>query len=171
MFRVILCRLLIHTVKLAVVEIRSHNDLLRSQASQGTALYFLIRNVILLYTVPPAFYGGVGWLKLGAACSSQFHTCNFYCGKCTITLRVQNRCGCLVVDGMNVCYKREICVCNFVHQNIIVCKSILKRSSASKCEWFKVRYSLFSLALQPSAGYGLLVHDISWSNTTTRHSR
>jgi hypothetical protein len=30
---------------------------------------------------------------------------------------------------------------------------------------------LFSLALQPSAGYGLLVHEVSWSHTTTRHSR
>jgi hypothetical protein len=30
---------------------------------------------------------------------------------------------------------------------------------------------LFSLALQFSAGYGLLVHDVSWSHTTTRHSR
>jgi hypothetical protein len=28
-----------------------------------------------------------------------------------------------------------------------------------------------SLALQPSAGYGLLVHEVSWSHTTTRHSR
>jgi NADH:ubiquinone oxidoreductase subunit K len=59
MFLVIMYRLLINAVKLAVVEIRSYNDLLRSQASQGTALYFLIRNVIFLYTVPPALYGGV----------------------------------------------------------------------------------------------------------------
>jgi hypothetical protein len=28
----------------------------------------------------------------------------------------------------------------------------------------------FSLALQPSAGYGLLVHEVSWSHTTTRQS-
>jgi hypothetical protein len=32
-------------------------------------------------------------------------------------------------------------------------------------------YLLFSLALQPSAGYGLHVHEVSWSHTTTRHSR
>jgi hypothetical protein len=30
---------------------------------------------------------------------------------------------------------------------------------------------LFSLALQLSAGYGLLVHEVSWLHTTTRHSR
>jgi hypothetical protein len=30
---------------------------------------------------------------------------------------------------------------------------------------------LFSLALQPSVDYGLLVHEVSWSHTTTRHSR
>jgi hypothetical protein len=30
---------------------------------------------------------------------------------------------------------------------------------------------LFSLALQPSAGYGLLVPEASWSHTTTRHSQ
>jgi hypothetical protein len=29
---------------------------------------------------------------------------------------------------------------------------------------------LFSLAMQPSAGYGLLVHEVSWSQTTTHHS-
>jgi hypothetical protein len=31
-------------------------------------------------------------------------------------------------------------------------------------------YHLFSLALQPSTGYGLLVYEVSWSHTTTRHS-
>jgi hypothetical protein len=31
--------------------------------------------------------------------------------------------------------------------------------------------SLLSLDLQLSAGYGLLVHEISWSHITTRHSR
>jgi hypothetical protein len=30
---------------------------------------------------------------------------------------------------------------------------------------------LFYLALQPRAGYGLLVHAVSWSHTTMRHSR
>jgi membrane-anchored glycerophosphoryl diester phosphodiesterase (GDPDase) len=30
---------------------------------------------------------------------------------------------------------------------------------------------LFSLALQPSAGYGLLVYEVSWSHTTRRHGR
>jgi hypothetical protein len=30
---------------------------------------------------------------------------------------------------------------------------------------------LFYLALQPSAGYGLFVHEISRSHTATRHSR
>jgi hypothetical protein len=29
---------------------------------------------------------------------------------------------------------------------------------------------LLYLVLQPSAGYGLLVHDVSWSHTTTCHS-
>jgi hypothetical protein len=32
-------------------------------------------------------------------------------------------------------------------------------------------YYLFSLALHPSVGYGLLVHEVSWSHVTTRHSR
>jgi hypothetical protein len=30
---------------------------------------------------------------------------------------------------------------------------------------------LLFLAVQPSAGYGLLVYEVSWSHTTTRHSR
>jgi hypothetical protein len=36
---------------------------------------------------------------------------------------------------------------------------------------FPLLLLLFSLALQPSAGYGLLVHEVSWSQSTTRHSR
>jgi hypothetical protein len=30
---------------------------------------------------------------------------------------------------------------------------------------------IFSLAVQPSAGYDLLVHEVSWSHTTTRHCK
>jgi hypothetical protein len=32
-------------------------------------------------------------------------------------------------------------------------------------------YLLISLTLQPSAVYGLLILEVSWSHTTTRHSR
>jgi hypothetical protein len=32
-------------------------------------------------------------------------------------------------------------------------------------------FIIFSLALQPRAGYGLLVYEVAWSHTTTRHSR
>jgi hypothetical protein len=32
-------------------------------------------------------------------------------------------------------------------------------------------YLLLSPAVQSSAGYGLLAHEVSWSHTTTRHSR
>jgi hypothetical protein len=42
---------------------------------------------------------------------------------------------------------------------------------AVNCVQHLLVYSLFCLALQPSAGYGLLVHEVSWSHTTTRHSR
>jgi len=48
MFRFIVYRLLINAVKLIVVEIRSCN-----------APYFLKRNDIFMYRVPPASYGGV----------------------------------------------------------------------------------------------------------------
>jgi len=54
-----------------------------------------------------------------------------------ITLRVQNRYGGLALDSMNLYNQREICIRNFMisnHQNIIVCKSVLKKSSASKWE-------------------------------------
>jgi hypothetical protein len=34
-----------------------------------------------------------------------------------------------------------------------------------------IREAFFSLALHPSAGYGLLVHGVPWSHTTTRYSR
>jgi hypothetical protein len=37
--------------------------------------------------------------------------------------------------------------------------------------WMVMNVYLFSLALQPSACSGLLVHEVSWSHTTTRHSR
>jgi len=59
MFRVTVHRLLINAVKLVVVEIRSCNDLLRLQVSHDTAPYFLKRNDMFLYRIPPAFYGGV----------------------------------------------------------------------------------------------------------------
>jgi hypothetical protein len=59
MFRDIVYRLLVNAMKLMVVEIRSCNDLLRLQVSQGTAPYFLKRNDMLLYRVQPASYGGV----------------------------------------------------------------------------------------------------------------
>jgi hypothetical protein len=32
-------------------------------------------------------------------------------------------------------------------------------------------YLLFYLTLQPSAGYDLLVHEVLWLHTSTRHSR
>jgi len=62
-----------------------------------------------------------------------------------ITLRVQNRCSGSAVDKMNLYNQRErererereICVRNFMisnHKNIIVCKSVLTKSCASKCE-------------------------------------
>jgi len=59
MFRVIVYRPLINAVKLIVVEIRSCNDLLLLQVSQGSAPYFLKRNDMFWYRVPPASYGGV----------------------------------------------------------------------------------------------------------------
>lgn len=114
MFRFIVYCLFINAVKLIVVEIISCNDLLRLQVSQVTAPYFLKRNDIFLYRVPPASYGGVEWLKLGAACSSEFLICNFYCRKYVITLRVRNRCGGFATDRMNLYNQREICVRNFM---------------------------------------------------------
>jgi hypothetical protein len=41
----------------------------------------------------------------------------------------------------------------------------------TKCDFGKLLYLLFSLSLHPIAGYDLLVHQVSWSHTTTRHSR
>jgi hypothetical protein len=38
-------------------------------------------------------------------------------------------------------------------------------------QYFYFILFLFFLALQPSVGYGLLVHEVSWSHTMTRHSR
>ena len=58
MFRVIVYRLLINAVKLLVIDLRSRNDLLRSQVSQGTAPYFLIRKVVFLYTVTTSIVRG-----------------------------------------------------------------------------------------------------------------
>jgi hypothetical protein len=34
-----------------------------------------------------------------------------------------------------------------------------------------ITITIICLALQPSAGYGLLVHEVSYSHTTTLHSR
>ena len=34
-----------------------------------------------------------------------------------------------------------------------------------------IRHVLFSVALRPNAGHGLLIFEVSWSHTTTHHSR
>ena len=35
----------------------------------------------------------------------------------------------------------------------------------------KINYIFFSVALRPNMGHGLLILEVSWSNTTTHHSR
>ena len=46
-----------------------------------------------------------------------------------ITLRVQNRCDGLAVEGMNLCFWKQICVRNFIisdNLNLIVFKSLFE---------------------------------------------
>jgi hypothetical protein len=50
-------------------------------------------------------------------------------------------------------------------------RNIAKVSASSVTDIIYLFIYLFSLALQASAGYGLLIHEVSWSHTTTRRSR
>jgi hypothetical protein len=85
-------------------------------------------------------------------------------------------CWCMVSN--NDFWKTEICWrCNVLiiklytgnvhlvnYNKIIILFIIISGSAAQRGLWPAV-------ALQPSAGYGLLVHEVSWPHTTTRHSR
>jgi hypothetical protein len=66
------------------------------------------------------------------------------------------------------------------HENLYICGHQLYFSYRSVLKFgiisfpiiiFHYYYLLFSLALQPSIGYSLLIHEVSWSHMMTCHSR